>query len=460
MASRDTILKGMEKDLVVFGAWLGPDPEGMDRLVRHFFHGFTSRDPVELKMFLSGPDTAPLEERIQEIISRDFFFLEGIPVMDILGPEEYPPFECCDAWIAMEGAETETARMPEAKPRIPCDPFAMMEFAFLRLPAREPASGDGLVSQTKQRTSDFWAKDKVETVRKSLHSFPDYHRRWCERISGLPDRDHFQYFADFIRPLPKKGHFLSIGCGSGRNERGLLARIDPPARFDAFDLSEACVAEAARLAAAAGRTCLNYFVQDVHYLVLPEKRYDLIMAFTSLHHFYNLERVFWEVRKSLAPGGLFIVYDYCGPTRMQFGPEQEHWITQFVRAIPDEWRKRNDHPEQFKVNFMTPTLDAMIRSDYSEGIRSAEIAGLLRRTFRVKDEREAGGTILPHVFSGIENNFNPADPAHVDLIRRLVDMEDKLLKTKTVGHDYRCFVLESPAGDVTGPGLFWLGLPR
>ena len=44
----------------------------------------------------------------------------------------------------------------------------------------------------------------------------------------------------------------------------------------------------------------------------------LFMSHASLHHVFQLEHLLDEIKQTLKPGGLFVVYEYIGPSQMQF----------------------------------------------------------------------------------------------------------------------------------------------
>jgi len=95
----------------------------------------------------------------------------------------------------------------------------------------------------------------------------------------------------------KEAVILSIGCGEGALERGLV-KIGCAKRIDAFDIDEEKIIQAKKMAEIEGvHDLINYFVADANKIKLPKNHYDLIVAHNSLHHIEKLERLFSEVRK-------------------------------------------------------------------------------------------------------------------------------------------------------------------
>lgn len=412
------------------------------RLLRLYLNAFNSRDPVLLRFFVADGNGEPLETvraSLVALIRTEFFFLKERPaIADVVAG----PIEGCDALIRTPALTS--AVTPGAIPVLdPAAPETWLDFVFGRVDHAAYETGFGgnrpaeAMSQAQQTTHDHWNK---RPSKRSPVDYPPYREAYNRRVTGSPGKTLYAWFADRLTVEPASGRWLSLGCGAGANEFSLLEHAPAPAQFDAFDFSEERIAMAAAEARRRGLGCMNYFVQDAHYLYLPENRYDMVMAFGSLHHFYNLERIYWEVARSLKPGGLFLIWDYCGPSRMQFGRMQEELIDRLVKTLPPQLRVLNDRPELQKNGFSTPPLDLMKNLDYSEGIRAAEIVPLLTSRFTVTEEKGAGGTLLPHVFNDIENSIDPANAQHMELVKGLVELEEELLQRKVVTHDYRCLV--------------------
>src|SRR5437764_13403673 len=99
----------------------------------------------------------------------------------------------------------------------------------------------------------------------------------------------------------KFDHGLTLGCGAGRCERELL-RNGVCRTFHGIDISEDAIA-AAREIAKEQNLPLTYEVDDLNFLELPEKTFDLFVAQTCLHHILFLERVAEQVWRSLKADG-------------------------------------------------------------------------------------------------------------------------------------------------------------
>ncbi len=103
---------------------------------------------------------------------------------------------------------------------------------------------------------------------------------------------------------------LELGCGEGALS---LAIAKERCRVTGLDLSEKRVECATSQAVQAGLSDRAVFsVADLNHVTLPRQAYSCVVAHDSLHHILQLDHLFSEVRKTLKPGGTFLVMDYCG----------------------------------------------------------------------------------------------------------------------------------------------------
>lgn len=108
---------------------------------------------------------------------------------------------------------------------------------------------------------------------------------------------------------------LELGCGEGSLS---VALAKQGCRVTGIDLSEDRIARARATAGAAGLTDRTAFsVADLNRVTLPVKAYTCVVAHDALHHILDLEHLLSEVRKTLKPGGTFVVMDYCGMGRFR-----------------------------------------------------------------------------------------------------------------------------------------------
>lgn len=103
---------------------------------------------------------------------------------------------------------------------------------------------------------------------------------------------------------------LELGCGEGSLS---IALAKQGCRVTGLDLSEDRIAHARAKAGEAGLSDrIAFSVADLNRVTLPGKAYTCVVAHDALHHIFDLEHLFSEVRKTLKQGGTFVVMDYCG----------------------------------------------------------------------------------------------------------------------------------------------------
>ncbi len=178
---------------------------------------------------------------------------------------------------------------------------------------------------------------------------------------------------------------VSIGCGSGGKERGLLA-AGVVERMRLFEVSPARLARAEEAAAAEGLgPRVDCVLADGFAVDHPP--YDLVYWDHALHHMFDVDRaVAWSVA-ALRPGGWLFVNDYIGPTRLQWPWAQSLFVRRALidvsahlpapirrprfRTPLDRWRlKRRDPSEAPQSDRIAAAIAA-----HAPGMRLAPLGG-------------------------------------------------------------------------------------
>lgn len=105
-------------------------------------------------------------------------------------------------------------------------------------------------------------------------------------------------------------HILDLGCGTGTATLEIASKLKGTGRVVGLDLSKKMLAEAERKLAKLGYTNVEFVLgsaSDLNY----EACFDYVLSTNAFHHFYDKERVFSRVWRSLKPGGCFLVQDIC-----------------------------------------------------------------------------------------------------------------------------------------------------
>ncbi|WP_434052579.1 MAG: class I SAM-dependent methyltransferase [Roseibium sp.] len=215
------------------------------------------------------------------------------------------------------------------------------------------------------------------------------------------------------------GRAVSVGAGSGGKERAILKAglVD---KFDLFELSEAR-AEQARQGASDDNLAdrMQVHVADA-FAVDSKNTYDLVYWDHALHHMMDVDRAMeWSI-DALKPGGLLVINDYVGPTRLQWTKKEIDFARQFltdnldyVQADPSDLRYKNP------LNRL-----AMMMRDPSEAPQS----DLILQSFKDRcgeEMRLIGGTMV-HLLAPYVARF---DDQHDPIFDSLIDWDQQALKS-------------------------------
>jgi SAM-dependent methyltransferase len=265
---------------------------------------------------------------------------------------------------------------------------------------------------------------------------PSVQKRLNTLISGNPNCDayaHLAYIlADRQRPLPI-ARAVSLGCGFGALERCLASR-GIVEYIKAYDLSEAAIAEARRLAREQQLRNIDYRVADLERLTLRANSVDAVFAHQSVHHVQGLERLFSEVRKALKPGGILHLHEFVGPSRFQWTVAQLALVNDYLCSLPTRFRKRPSGGPKHLVQ--RPTVEAMIAADPTEAVRSSDILAVLPSYFTIIEERWIGGALLHLALGDIAQNFDVNQPEDCFHLERLFALEDRMMAEGVIGSDF------------------------
>ena len=159
----------------------------------------------------------------------------------------------------------------------------------------------------------------------------------------------------------------------------------------------------------------------------PRRRYPIIVAFQSLHHVLELERLFETIRKTIGPAGYFLADDMIGRNGHQRWPEA-------LRLVEELWI---DLPKRYKYNHQIGrVIDPFENFDCSkegfEGIRAQDILPLLVRNFQFEVFVGFGNIIDVFIDRGYGHNFDPAKSEDTDFIDKVHALDMKHLEFGTL----------------------------
>jgi 2-polyprenyl-3-methyl-5-hydroxy-6-metoxy-1,4-benzoquinol methylase len=277
------------------------------------------------------------------------------------------------------------------------------------------------------RVAEFWGSPEREVTGLSWTEIPRVAANINRRATGDPGIHWITHSEQFMGALPKPRRALSLGSGTGVVERAVRER-DVCQRIDGLDVAEGAVARARGLARESGVTGVEYRVADLNRDELPPEAYDVVYAHAVLHHIFALEHVLDQIRRTLKPGGVLVLYEYVGPAQMQFPREHLELADALLGAIPPRYRRHvRAGLDGTKDSAPRLSLAEMNATDPSEGIRASEIITLAASRFELRHVRPIGGTLLVLIFNEIAANFRDDDPEAQAIVDALVHVENVLI---------------------------------
>lgn len=130
---------------------------------------------------------------------------------------------------------------------------------------------------------------------------------------------------------------ISIGAGSGNKELALIS-AGLVEHFDLYEISPVRVDVARQNANAAGLSDRVTVHKEDAFARLHEHPYDLVYWDHALHHMMDVNKaVSWSVG-ALSPGGLLLINDYVGPTRLQWKRTEVQLARKFIREAKEKFQ--------------------------------------------------------------------------------------------------------------------------
>src|SRR5438874_9210194 len=286
------------------------------------------------------------------------------------------------------------------------------------------------VSEATKRAAKWWSDPQSEVPGTQWVEVPGVAENINRRSTGDPEIDWISHSAGLLPKSKRPIEALSIGCGFGRIER-LLRRRDYCQLIHGMDVAEGAIEGARKAAQDEGLDGLTYEVADLNSATFPKETYDAVYAHAALHHVFQLEHLLDQIKQTLKPGGLFVLYEYIGPSQMQFPRRDLELADAFLNAIPERYRSM-PRLKDIKKEALRFSIDAMNSSDPSESIRASEIVPLTASRFEVRHFRYVGGTLLLLIFSEIAGNFTEDDVEIMPLIRALIALDNFLIDNKVL----------------------------
>jgi SAM-dependent methyltransferase len=286
------------------------------------------------------------------------------------------------------------------------------------------------MSETTEKAAEWWSDPGRIAAGTQWLEIPGATENMNHRATGDAEMDWITHSAGLLAKFAKPIKALSLGCGFGVIER-VLRRCDYCQLIHGVDVAAGAIEGARKAAQDEGLDGLTYEVADLNTAKLPKETYDAVYIHAALHHVFQLEHLLDQIKQTLKPGGLFVVYEYIGPSQMQFPRRDLELADAFLNAIPERYRSM-PRLKGIKKDGLRSPLDWMNSSDPSESIRSSEIVPLTASRFEVRHFRYVGGTLLLLIFGEIAGNFKKNDAEIMPLVKALIVLDNFLVDNKVL----------------------------
>lgn len=317
--------------------------------------------------------------------------------------------------------------------------------------------GTSYAGRVAAETSNYAEVVNVHDLPPIFHYWSNTHLRPMLESFGFSNPD--QLFAKHLRESAlRRGVtapvFLSIGAGNCDTEVR-VARLLREAGLDDFrieclDLNASMLERGRHLAEREGVGRHITGIRADFNAWRSSRQYDGVMANQSLHHVVNLEGLFDEIRRCLAPGACFVVDDMIGRNGHQRWPEALSEVQRFWRELPREYRY-NRQLKRYERTFRN--WDCSTES--FEGIRSQDILPLLIDRFDFDLFIAFGNVIDIFVDRSFGHNFNADAAWDRDFIDRVQACDEQGLSdgSLTPTHMMAVLMAETECRRVYARGL-------
>jgi SAM-dependent methyltransferase len=239
----------------------------------------------------------------------------------------------------------------------------------------------------------------------------------CRRATGDPGLWWMDYFKARYATPPRK-RALVFGCGNGWVERDLYDR-SVAEQFDAFDASAAYLEQATR--ARLDRR-ITYAQADFD-SYRPASTYDLLVNVASLHHVRYLFRMLAILRDALEDDGVFVHWEYVGPSRNQYTDEHLAVMRGINEALPR--RFRTPHP-------LRHDLRTFLAGDPTEAVHAADIPRALDLFFEPVERKLLGGGVAYQILWNNLDEFRKGDAEAKGTLDWLLTLDERLTESGAV----------------------------
>jgi SAM-dependent methyltransferase len=321
---------------------------------------------------------------------------------------------------------------------------------------------------TRKRDTSYAGRLAAETgIYKDVadvHDLPPIFHYWSNKhlrpmLEGFGFSNPDQLFAKHLRESAERRGvdapvFLSIGAGNCDTEVRVsrLLRAAGLAEFtiECLDLNPDMLARGREMAAQEGVAAHIVTREGDFNRWTASRTYDGIMANQSLHHVVNLEGLFAEVQRCLAPRGFFVVDDMIGRNGHQRWPEALAAVRRFWRELPEAYRY-NRQLERYERSYRN--WDCSTES--FEGVRAEDILPLLVERFHFHLFIGFGNVVDVFIDRSFGHNFDADAAWDRDFIDRVHAFDERGFVGHALTPTHMMAVMTAESGP---PGAYARGL--
>jgi SAM-dependent methyltransferase len=252
-------------------------------------------------------------------------------------------------------------------------------------------------------------------------------RRVCgEALPGMSAGLHRVAAQRFVDRLPF-ANGVSIGCGTGFKERNVI-RAGLVRHFTLFELSSVAIEQGRAQAEQAGLSeYMTFRMEDGLAAETREGVYDLVYWNNALHHMFDVKAALEWSRRVLRPGGVLLMDDFVGPTRMQWSDRLLQINSAVLAALPAHYLRDPARPQLMLPRQAVRTaLPVIMATDPSECADSANILPELLQIFPDAWVRKTGGGIYHLALNDVLHNLIQAQD--YDLLEKLLELDDQCIE--------------------------------
>lgn len=215
---------------------------------------------------------------------------------------------------------------------------------------------------------------------------------------------------------------ISVGCGAGFKEM-MFVQAGLVDHFHLFELSNTRIQQGLALAARLGIADRVTFHNRDGMTCRDVDSFDMVYWNHALHHMLDVDRAVVWSRDLLNDGGVFVMDDFVGPTRMQWSRRTLELATRVRRALPD-WSLSDprDPRRRLSATVNRPNRLAVYLTDPSECADSGRILASIANRFPAAEIIPTGGVVYNLALMDVIHNFDEAE--HGPMIDRLLRLDD------------------------------------